>query len=215
MPLALIVPPPVIMVHVQFSLIYAVWLHNSVIGNLGPLEYVINTPRQHRVHHGKNPYCIDKNYGGLIMIWDRIFGTYQTEKDKIYVGVLSPTPKTYDPMTLQFGYYRNVWQKFNKVQGLGNKMSALFRGPGWSPGKPRLGLISDVAEPDPNAPKYSYDPYIADWKKFYIGLHGVIVGLGFYLMADHPTIVCLVFYDSKRRVYKFTLIPPPNPQPQT
>ena len=129
------------------------------------------------------------------MIWDRIFGTYQAEKDKIYFGVVSPTPNTYDSMILQFGYYRDVWDKFQKVEGFGNKMSALFKGPGWSPGKPRLGLISDVPEPDPTAPKYSYDPHIPEWKKYYIGLHGAIVGLGFYLMADHPTMVSLAQYN--------------------
>ena len=188
-PLALIIPPPILMVHVQFSLIYQVWLHNSVVGNLGFVEYIINTPRQHRVHHGKNPYCIDKNYGALIMIWDRMFGTHQTEKEKIVYGVVSPTPPTFDSMTLQFGYYRDVWNKFKKVEGFGNKMSALFKGPGWAPGKPRLGLISDVPEPDPNAPKYSHDPYIPDWKKWYIGVHSIVIVLGFYLLADHPYIV--------------------------
>ncbi|KAI2805374.1 hypothetical protein BLOT_004370 [Blomia tropicalis] len=71
-PLALIIPPPILLVHMQFSLIYQVWLHTEVVTHLGPIEYLVNTPRQHRVHHGKNPYCIDKNYGALIMIWDRV-----------------------------------------------------------------------------------------------------------------------------------------------
>jgi alkylglycerol monooxygenase len=177
-------------VHIQFSLIYQIWLHNEVVGNLGIIEYIINTPRQHRVHHGKNPYCIDKNYGALIMIWDRIFGTHQTEKEKIVFGVVSPTPKTFDSMILQFGYYKELWHKFQTVQGFGNKMSALFKGPGWAPGKPRLGLISDVPEPDPTLPKYSYDPYIPLWRKMYVFAHGSFLVLAFYLMADHPSVVC-------------------------
>ena len=188
-PLAVIIPPSILLVHVQFSLVYQIWLHNSVIGHLGPIEYIVNTPRQHRVHHGKNPYCIDKNYGALIMVWDRIFGTYQTEKEKIVFGVVSPTAQTFDQLTLQFGYYRDVWAKFNRMQGFGNKMSALLKGPGWSPGKPRLGLISDVPEPDMTAPKYSYDPYIPDWKKWYVGSHMVIYLLQFFLLADHPHMV--------------------------
>ncbi|XP_054158433.1 alkylglycerol monooxygenase-like [Oppia nitens] len=186
LPLAIIIPPPILVVHIQFSLIYQIWLHNEVVGNLGFIEYVINTPRQHRVHHGKNPYCIDKNYGALIMIWDRLFGTYQSETDPIVFGVVSPTPKTFDPMILQFGYYRDLWSKFCTVQGFGNKMSALFKGPGWAPGKPRLGLISDVPEPDRSLPKYSYDPYIPFWKLVYIGFHGSFLVLGFFLLADHP-----------------------------
>lgn len=189
-PLAFLIPAQILAVHIQFSLIYQVWLHNDVVGHLGPLEYIINTPRQHRVHHGKNPYCIDKNYGALLMIFDRMFGTYQTEKEneKIVFGVVSPTPKTFDPMVLQFGYYKDVWQKFKSVDGFKNKLFALIKGPGWSPGKPRLGLISDVPQPDPSAPKYTYTPAVQVWKKVYVYIHSIIIVLGFYLMADHPLI---------------------------
>lgn len=180
--------------HIQFSLIYQVWLHNDVVGHLGPLEYIINTPRQHRVHHGKNPYCIDKNYGALLMIWDRLFGTYQAEEEneKIIFGVVSPVPKTFDPMILQFGYYKDVWNKIKSVSGFKNKLYCLIKGPGWGPGKPRLGLISDVPQPDPDAPKYTYTPKVEVWKKAYIYVHSMIVVLGFYLMADHPLIVSML-----------------------
>ena len=125
------------------------------------------------------------------MIWDRIFGTHQTEQEKIIYGVVADTPKTYDSMVLQFGYYRDVWQKFKRVNGFGNKMAAIFKGPGWEPGKPRLGLISDVPEPDPTLDKYSYDPYIPIWKKIYVAIHGFIIVLGFFILADHPFIVII------------------------
>jgi len=69
-------------------------------------------------------------------------------------------------------------------------MSALFKGPGWAPGKPRLGLISDVPEPDPTLPKYSYDPYIPLWRKIYVFAHGSFLMLAFFLIADHPSVVC-------------------------
>ncbi|CAG2103918.1 unnamed protein product [Medioppia subpectinata] len=186
LPLGILIPPQIIMVHVQLSLLYQMWLHNSVVGNLGFLEYIINTPRQHRVHHGKNRYCIDKNYGALIMVWDRLFGTHQTEKEKILYGVVSPTPKTYDPTILSFGYYRDVWQKFCKMDGFCNKMSALFKGPGWTPGKPRLGDINDVPEVDYTEPKYSHNPFISDWRKLYVAYHGIIMVLGFYMLGEHP-----------------------------
>lgn len=91
----------------------------------------------------------------LIMIWDRIIGIHQIEQDRIVFGV-----KTFASMILQFGYYQDIWEKFNSVEGFGNKLSALFKGPGWAPGKSRLGLISDVPESDHNQPKYSYDPEI-------------------------------------------------------
>ena len=179
----------------QFSLIYQIWLHNSVVGDLGFIEYIVNTPRQHLVHHGKNPYCIDKNYGALLMIFDRMFGTYQRERteDKLVFGVVSPTPSTFDPMILQFGYYRDVYNKFIQMENFGDKMSALLKGPGWSPGKPRLGLISDVPEPDRNAPKYSYDPKTSPWIKLYIGLHGTLLLLGLYFIGQHTLIASAAF----------------------
>ena len=126
------------------------------------------------------------------MIWDRLFGTYQEEleDEKIAFGCVAPTPATFDPMSLQFGYYRDVVAKFRKVDGWQNKLSALFKGPGWAPGKPRLGLLSDVPKPDPNECKYSYQPHIATWKKVYVYVHGFIIAMGFYLMADHPLVVC-------------------------
>ncbi|KAJ6220027.1 hypothetical protein RDWZM_005839 [Blomia tropicalis] len=190
LPLSILIQPQILIVHMQFSLIYQIWLHNSVIGDLGFIEYIVNTPRQHLVHHGKNPYCIDKNYGALLMIWDRMFGTYQREKkdDELVFGVVSPTPSTFDPMILQFGYYRDVYNKICKMETFGDKMSALFKGPGWSPGKPRLGLISDVPEPDRSAPKYSYDPKTSVWIKLYVGLHGTIMLLGLYLIGHHTLI---------------------------
>ncbi|CAG2173871.1 unnamed protein product [Oppiella nova] len=191
--LSVVIPPPLLVVHIQFNLLYQIWLHNEIIGNMGFIEYIINTPRQHRVHHGRNAYCIDKNYGSLFMIWDRLFGTHQEPKEtrKIVFGVVPPTPNSFDMMTLQFGHYGHVWRKFKTVDGLTNKVSAIFKGPGWAPGKPRLGLLSDIPEPDATLPRYSYDPYIAFWKMVYTGFHGAVVAIGFYRFVDHPNIVGL------------------------
>lgn len=119
----------------QFSLIYQVWLHTEVVSHLGPIEYIINTPRQHRVHHGKNPWCIDKNYGALLMVFDRIFGTYQAEEEKIVFGTTEKPYETFDTITLHFYYYYDsVWKKFKSMNSFGDKMKALFYGPGWAPG---------------------------------------------------------------------------------
>ena len=63
LPMALAVPPSVHLVHQQFNLLYQFWIHTEVVETLGPLEWILNTPSHHRVHHGTNPYCIDKNYG--------------------------------------------------------------------------------------------------------------------------------------------------------
>uniref|UniRef100_A0AAV2LK75 Transmembrane protein 195 n=1 Tax=Knipowitschia caucasica TaxID=637954 RepID=A0AAV2LK75_KNICA len=73
LPLALAVPPSIFAVHIQLNLLYQFWIHTELIKDLGPLEWIINTPKHHRVHHGRNLYCIDKNYGGILIVWDRLF----------------------------------------------------------------------------------------------------------------------------------------------
>ena len=73
-PLAVAIPPSVYLVHRQFNLLYQFWIHTELVGKLGPLEWILNTPSHHRVHHGRNAYCLDKNYGGTLIIFDRIFG---------------------------------------------------------------------------------------------------------------------------------------------
>ncbi|KAE9415272.1 hypothetical protein Angca_008435, partial [Angiostrongylus cantonensis] len=89
---ALVIPPNIFIIHRYLNLLYQFWLHTSAVPYLGPLEYFLNTPSSHRVHHGRNPYCIDKNYGGTLIIWDRLFGTYQPERrdEEIAYGLVTP-----------------------------------------------------------------------------------------------------------------------------
>ncbi|KAG5856628.1 hypothetical protein ANANG_G00009940 [Anguilla anguilla] len=134
LPLALAVPPTVFAVHVQFNLLYQFWIHTEVIRHLGPLEWVMNTPSHHRVHHGRNRYCIDKNYAGTLIIWDRIFGTFAPEGDKVVYG-LTKQINSFDPIYVQFHYYPYIWRTFWRASGVRNKLSVIFKGPGWSSGQ--------------------------------------------------------------------------------
>lgn len=173
----------------QFSLIYQSWLHTEVVYNLGPIEYLINTPRQHRVHHGKNRYCIDKNYGALIMVWDRVFGTYQAEEEKVAFGTTGHQYETFDTVTLHFYYYYDtVWKKFKEMDNWTDKLKALFYGPGWAPGKPRTGLLEDIPDIDPHAQIERYDVEIPFWQSFYVLVHSFLISLGFYVITDHPLV---------------------------
>uniref|UniRef100_A0AC11E666 Alkylglycerol monooxygenase n=1 Tax=Ovis aries TaxID=9940 RepID=A0AC11E666_SHEEP len=144
-PLALFIPPSVYAVHLQFNLLYQFWIHTEVIDNLGPLELILNTPSHHRVHHGRNRYCIDKNFAGTLIIWDRIFGTFEAENEKVVYGLTHPI-NTFEPFKVQFHHLVNIWTTFWATPGLFNKFSVIFKGPGWSPGKPRLGLIEEIPE---------------------------------------------------------------------
>ena len=77
------------------------------------MEFFFNTPSHHRVHHGRNPFCIDKNYAGVLIIWDRMFGTFQSEYDtdeKVQYGLVQNI-RSFDPTYIQFGYLQNIFIK--------------------------------------------------------------------------------------------------------
>jgi len=105
-----------------------------VISKLGPLEWVLNTPSQHRVHHGKNPYCIDKNYGGTLCIFDRLFGTFQEEIDAIPIAYGNVHPiNTFNVMEVNVKPWRHIFSQFFTLNSWADKFGTLFYGPGWIP----------------------------------------------------------------------------------
>lgn len=183
MPLALFLPPSIFLVHTQFNLIYQFWVHTEIIKSLGPLEWILSTPSHHRVHHGRNPYCIDKNYGGIFIIWDRLFGTFEAEKDdeKPVYGLVHNL-KTWNPIKSQFCHLEHIVKTFRRVKGLGNKLSVIFKGPGWSPGKPRLGLPEDI--PQVESPEVKYNTNVPLLKSVYIWFHYFLI-----LLYWHPYLV--------------------------
>ena len=81
------VPPLYVAISFSFNLIYQLFLHTEAVGKIPFVEGILDTPSAHRVHHGSNPLYIDKNYGGVFMIWDRMFGTYQTETEPVEYGI--------------------------------------------------------------------------------------------------------------------------------
>ncbi|VDK36633.1 unnamed protein product, partial [Gongylonema pulchrum] len=87
---AFFIPPSIFLVHRYFSEIYQFTLHTSLFDTYGPLGIVLNTPSHHRVHHGRNPYCIDRNYAAVFIIWDKMFGTFEPERkdEKPVYGII-------------------------------------------------------------------------------------------------------------------------------
>lgn len=78
--------PLVVGAMMAVNLFYQFWLHTDIIGRLGPLEWVFNTPSHHRVHHASNAEYLDRNYGGILIIWDRLFGTFAREQPQIAIA---------------------------------------------------------------------------------------------------------------------------------
>lgn len=180
MPLALVVPPSIFFVHSQFNMLYQFWIHTEIVRSLGPLEYILNTPSHHRVHHGRNPYCIDKNYGGTLIIWDRIFGTFQAETDEeIAYGLVHPLA-SWDPIWTQLCHFCHIWKTFWETPGLKNKLAVLFKGPGWTPGKPRLGDPADL--PEIEYPIQRYDSSLSYWGNVYVLVHFAVTIVAYQLL---------------------------------
>lgn len=170
MPLALFVPPQVFLVHLQLSELYMVWLHTEIVDTIGPLEYILNTPSHHRVHHSRNPEYIDKNYGGMLIIWDRLFQTFKAEDkfNRPVYGLVYPV-RSFNPIYIQFYTWPVIWRRICKAESLKDKLGVLFYGPGWRPGLPRLGDVRDI--PKIVHPVVPYDRKLSYWQNIYVVVH--------------------------------------------
>jgi sterol desaturase/sphingolipid hydroxylase (fatty acid hydroxylase superfamily) len=115
--------------------IYQFWIHTQLIGKLGPLEWFLNTPSHHRVHHGSNEQYLDKNYGASLIIWDRIFGTFEPEQEKVVYG-LTKNIKSYNLMTISFHEWRDMIADMRKAPTWSVWFKHLFYPPGWQPETP-------------------------------------------------------------------------------
>jgi len=184
LPLALFIPLPLFYLHKQFNSLYQFWIHTKLVGKLGPLEWVFNTPSHHRVHHARNPKYIDKNYAGVLIIWDRMFGTFEEESDEVVYGLVHPL-NSFDPLWTQIHHYVHILNMLCSLPGFWNKVSVLLKGPGWSPGKPRLGDIKDIPEVDPADTKRK-GPSLPFVLSVYVLIHFIVViTMLFVLLSLH------------------------------
>jgi alkylglycerol monooxygenase len=126
------VPPEVNEVLIAASALYQFWLHTKLIGKLGPLERLLNTPSNHRVHHAMNPRYLDRNYGGVLVIWDRLLGTYAEEQGTIVYGVTKRLT-SFNPLRAQLAGWLELAERARSVRGL-DRLRVLWRSPGWKPG---------------------------------------------------------------------------------
>lgn len=124
-------PPIMIFTMISISLIYQFFLHTQAIGKLGILEYIFNTPSHHRVHHGVNVAYLDKNHAGILIIWDRMFGSFQEEKEKAVYG-LTKNISTKNPLGIAAAEYIQIWKDLKKSKKWQDKLKYLFKPPGWS-----------------------------------------------------------------------------------
>jgi sterol desaturase/sphingolipid hydroxylase (fatty acid hydroxylase superfamily) len=111
---------------------YQFWIHNEMIGKLGPLEWFLNTPSHHRVHHGSDSKYIDKNFAGILIVWDRIFGTFQKEEELPTYG-LTTQMVSKNPITVQFYEFPRLYEDLKRAKNVSTFINYLIKPPGWQP----------------------------------------------------------------------------------
>lgn len=124
-----------------FNLIYQFWVHTKLVKRLGPLEWVLNTPSHHRVHHGVNESYLDKNYAGVLIVWDRMFGTFVNETEEPRYGIIKPI-KSFNPLWINTHGWAEMWEAMRERKSLGGKLRCIFGSPN---------MIADVKRQTPVA----------------------------------------------------------------
>jgi sterol desaturase/sphingolipid hydroxylase (fatty acid hydroxylase superfamily) len=124
--------PPVMIFTLQAcSLLYQFWIHNELVRTMGPLELVLNTPSHHRAHHGSNPQYIDRNHGGTLIVFDRLFGTYERENEPVRYG-LTTNIDTYNPFRIALHEWAEIARDVRKARSWEARMLYVFGRPGWT-----------------------------------------------------------------------------------
>jgi sterol desaturase/sphingolipid hydroxylase (fatty acid hydroxylase superfamily) len=134
LPLPLLgVPPFLVFFGFSVSLVYQFFVHTERVDRLWrPVELVLNTPSHHRVHHGSDPEYLDRNYGGILIVWDRLFGTFQPEVQRPTYGLTKPVA-THHIIELQTREYAAMIRDVRAAPGLRDKLGYVFGPPGWRP----------------------------------------------------------------------------------
>ena len=127
-------PAEIIFTVVSMNLIYQFWVHTQHVPTLGPLEWIMVTPSNHRVHHARNDDYVDKNYGGVFIIWDRFFGTYQNELiEEIPIFGLRKPLNSWNPLWANIHVYWNLVADIKNTRNPMDKIKFAFKKPGWNP----------------------------------------------------------------------------------
>lgn len=165
-------PAEIIFTVVSLNLIYQFWVHTEHVPKLGWIEWVFVTPSNHRVHHGRNKKYVDKNYGGVFIVWDRIFGSFQEEleNESVVFGLRKPL-NSWNPLWANIHVYWRLTKDFLRAPGLKNKFKIIFMPPGWQPQGMTSNCKLKTREIDLES---RYDPYLSSFARSYVGIQFVI-----------------------------------------
>ena len=183
LPLALLgLPPHVYFIAGAIDTLYQFWIHTQLIKRVGPLEAVLNTPSHHRVHHAINDEYLDRNYAGIFIIWDRVFGSFEPERAEPVYGTTKPL-ESFSPVWANLHHFRDMARRSRELPRWGDKLRVWFGHPGWHPGGVSGGLVGEELR-DRQQHKYDLDRS-APWVKAYIGLHFLTVVYGVVMLLNY------------------------------
>jgi len=125
--------PLMLLTQISISLIYQFWIHTELIGRLPAwYELVFNTPSHHRVHHGSNVEYLDRNHAGILIVWDRLFGTFEPERAPVRYG-LTKNIHTFNPLRIAFHEWAAIARDALRPASWRARLGYVFAPPGWSP----------------------------------------------------------------------------------
>ena len=125
------IPPEAVATARGVNLIYQFWVHTEAIDRIGRAERTLNSPSHHRVHHGSNRQYLDRNHGGILIIWDRMFGTFEPEHERVVYG-LTTNIDTFNPARIASHEYVDMARDIASSTGWVERLSYVLRGPGWA-----------------------------------------------------------------------------------
>ena len=173
LPLALLGIPPVVFATVSaFSTLYQFWIHTELLGKLGPLEAVLNTPSHHRVHHAVNPRYLDRNYGATLIVWDRLFGTFAEEREPPLYGTVKPLG-SFNPLFAQVASWVELWRRSRSLPRRRDRLRLWVARPDWPPGPEHPPVL---------AARPKYDRPLPAGTKAYVAAQLVPVVVATFLM---------------------------------
>jgi alkylglycerol monooxygenase len=177
----------------QFNLIYQFWIHTRLIKKMWkPIEIVMNTPSHHRVHHGRDPKYIDKNFAGTFIIWDKLCGTFKEEEEEPTFGIVRPI-NTWNPAWGQIKNWYTLLESSFKMKGFINKIKVWVCVPGWQPDE--MGGRMEIPEVDRSVYK-KYDADISSNSMLiYLMANFLITALVFIMLSEPKIAIYLTNLD--------------------
>eukprot|EP01111_Echinosteliopsis_oligospora_P001934 TRINITY_DN12828_c0_g1_i1.p1 TRINITY_DN12828_c0_g1~~TRINITY_DN12828_c0_g1_i1.p1 ORF type:complete len:322 (-),score=52.30 TRINITY_DN12828_c0_g1_i1:2-829(-) len=169
-----------------FNRIYQFWVHTQLVGKLGFLEYILVTPSNHRAHHGQNTKYIDINYGGTLIIWDILFGTFAAEDEEVRYGITEGV-HSWSPIWANTHYFAKMYEMSKQLRGL-SKLQVIFRSPSWQPPSSSPSTISSSSSPSSSSTTSPSEP--TTFVKFDKGT-GMYIGKAVYLVVQFAMAVVL------------------------